>query len=203
MCAPAALEQIRSMGARAVEIDPSSDDSGTADAESERPDGYARTQSERTADRQRELLTPYVASADVIITTAAIPGRASPLLLTASMIDAMRPGSVVVDLAAERGGNCAVTKADAETVRNGVTVLGPTDLTSRCARHASQMFSRNLTTFLCYLAPDGEPVIDPEDEITAAMLVTHRGTVVHPAVAAAALDGKADNTGETAASEEG
>ena len=201
---PAALEQIRSMGARTVEIDPSSDDDDDdADAGSERPDGYARVQSERTADRQRESLTPYVASADVVVTTAAIPGRASPLLLTASMIDTMRPGSVVVDLAAERGGNCEITQADTEIVRNGVTVLGPTDLTSRCARHASQMFSRNLATFLRHLAPEGEVVIDTEDEITAAMLVTHRGAVVHPNVAAAVQDCKDDaaTTGDAATAE--
>ena len=117
------------------------------------------------------------------------------------MIDAMRPGAVVVDLAAERGGNCAVTRADTETVRNGVTVLGPTDLPSRCARHASQMFSRNLTTFLRHLAPEGEPVIDTEDEITAAMLITHRGAVVHPAVTAAAHNDATDTTSEADATD--
>ncbi len=182
---PAAVEQIRSMGARAVELDLS--DSGTDAASVEDSGGYARAQSDDVAGRQQELLAPYVAASDVVITTAAIPGRASPLLLTAEMVDAMAPGSVVIDLASERGGNCAVTQSDVEVERGGVTVLAPTDLVSRCARHASQMFSRNLVAFLRHLAPDGE--IDlRDDEILSAMLVTRDGAVVHPGVAEA-LDG--------------
>ncbi len=174
---PAALEQIRSMGARAVEIDleaaGSTEDSG----------GYARAQSDDTAERQRELLAPYVAASDVVVTTAAIPGRASPLLITAAMVDAMAAGSVVVDLAAERGGNCEVSEADVEVDRGGVTVLAPTDLVSRCARHASQMFSRTLVSFLRHLAPEGGVDLR-DDEILSAMLVTRDGAVVHPGVAA-------------------
>ena len=190
---PAAVEQIRSMGARAVEIDltaAGADAAGTEDA-----GGYARAQSDDVADRQQELLAPYVAASDVVVTTAAIPGRASPLLLTAGMVDAMAPGSVVVDLASERGGNCALSESDVEVDRGGVTVLAPTDLVSRCARHASQMFSRTLVAFLRHLAPDGE--IDlRDDEILSAMLVARDGEVVHPGVAEA-LDGSADAaTGE-------
>ena len=186
---PAAVEQIRSMGARAVELELSeegSDASGAEDA-----GGYAQAQSDRVAARQRELLAPYVAASDVVITTAAIPGRASPLLVTAEMVDAMEPGSVVVDLATERGGNCEVTLSDAEVDRGGVTVLGPTDLVSRCARHASQMFSRNLVAFLRHLAPEGEIDIRTDDEILGAMLVARDGAVVHPGVVEA-LDGSAD-----------
>ena len=179
---PAAVEQIRSMGARAVELDLS--DAGVDPAGAEAASGYAEAQSEAVAARQRELLAPHVADADVVIATAAIPGRASPLLVTAEMVDAMGSGSVVVDLAAERGGNCAVTVAGDEVVRSGVTVLGPTDLVSRCARHASQMFSRNLAAFLRHLAPDGEADIR-DDEILSAMLVARNGAVVHPGVAAA------------------
>ncbi len=180
---PAALEQIRSMGARAVELDLSG--AGGADtATVEDSGGYARAQSTDVADRQQELLAPYVAASDVVITTAAIPGRASPLLLTAGMVDAMAPGSIVIDLASERGGNCAVAQSDVEVERGGVTVLAPTDLVSRCARHASQMFSRNLVAFLRHLAPDGE--IDlRDDEILSAMLVTRDGAVAHPGVAEA------------------
>ena len=179
---PAAAEQIRSMGARSIELDVTGTAGSGQDAES--TGGYARAQSEDAAARQRELLSPYVAAADAVITTAAIPGRASPLLLTAEMIDAMSPGSIVVDLAAERGGNCALTEPDVEVQHAGVTVLGPTDLTSRCAAHASQMFSRNLVAFLDHLAP--EALIDVrDDEIINAMLVTRSGSVVHSDVAAA------------------
>ena len=180
---PAAVEQIRSMGARAVELDltePGAGSAGTEDA-----GGYARAQSDDVADRQQELLAPYVAASDVVITTAAIPGRASPLLLTAAMVDAMGPGSVVIDLASERGGNCAVSESDTEVDRSGVTVLAPTDLVSRCARHASQMFSRNLVAFLGHLAPGGDVEVRADDEIVAAMLVARDGDVVNPGVAAA------------------
>ena len=190
---PAAVEQIRSMGARAVELDlpqaggdaTSVEDVGGYATSVEDAGGDARAQNVDAAGRQQELLAPYVAAADVVITTAAIPGRASPLLVTAEMVDAMAPGSVVVDLASERGGNCAVAQSDVEVDRGGVTVLAPTDLVSRCARHASQMFSRNLVAFLRHLAPDGEVDIRADDEILAAMLVARGGDVVHPGVAAA------------------
>ena len=186
---PAAVEQIRSMGARAVEFDLSEAGADVSDAED--TGGYARAQSDLVADRQRELLAPHAAAADVVIATAAIPGRASPLLVTAGMVESMAPGSIVIDLASERGGNCALTVADSEVERGGVTVLGPTDLVSRCARHASQMFSRNLVAFLRHLAPDGEVDVRGDDEILEAMLVACDGAVVHPGVAAA-LDGSAD-----------
>ena len=193
----AALEQIRSMGARtvAVESAPEADSdeaqqeavagrdaSPSAADDNESPDGYARARGEQAALDQQKLLAPHISSADVLITAASVPGRASPLLVTEAMIDSMKPGSVVVDLAAQRGGNCAVTRPDAEVLRNGVAVLGPTDLTSRSARHASQMFSRNLTAFLEHLMSDGSLVIDTDDEIVAAMLVTHGGEVVNPDV---------------------
>ena len=178
---PAALEQIRSMGARAVELDLAA---AQGDAGGEGEGGYARRQGEEAAALQRELLTPHVAAADVLITTAAVPGVASPLLVTTEMVAAMSAGSVIVDLAAERGGNCEPSQADTEQEVGGVTVLAPTDLPSRSARHASQMFSHNLTQFLSHLAPEGNVDIDTHlqnaDEITTAMLVTHRGAVVHP-----------------------
>ena len=190
---PAAVEQIRSMGARAVEIDLSA--AGGDSAAVEDAGGYAKAQSDSVADRQQELLAPYVAASDVVITTAAIPGRASPLLMSAEMVDAMEPGSVVVDLASERGGNCALSEPDVEVDRGGVTVLAPTDLVSRCARHASQMFSRTLVAFLRHLAPDGEVDLR-DDEILSAMLVTRSGAVVHPGVAEALALETQDPTGE-------
>ena len=179
---PEAAEQIRSLGARALEMEASPTAVGSSAVTS--VNGYAVAQSDAAARIQREMLTPHVADADVVITTASVPGRSSPLLVTAEMVDGMEVGSVLVDLAAERGGNCEVTKADETVVRNGVMILGPTDLASKCARHASQMFSRNLVAFLEHLAPEGQVEIR-DDEILSAMLVTHDGSVVHRGVAAA------------------
>ncbi len=184
---PEAVEQIRSIGARALEFEVSPDAVGSKAVTS--INGYAVTQSDDVAQIQREMLTPYVAGADVVITAASVPGRPSPLLVTAEMVDAMEAGSVLVDLAAERGGNCEVTEADGKVECNGVTVLGPTDLVSKCARHASEMFSRNLVAFLTYLAPDGEVELRSDDEILSAMLVTHDGAVVHDEVLAALGEG--------------
>lgn len=174
---PEAVEQIRSMGARALEFEVSSQAAGAEAATS--VNGYAVAQGDDVARIQREMLTPHVANADVVITTAAVPGRRSPLLVTTEMVDGMVPGSVLVDLAAERGGNCELTEADQTIEHKGVTVFGPTDLTSKCARHASQMFSRNLVAFLEHLGVDGEVNIRRDDEIIAAMLVTHEGAIVH------------------------
>jgi len=200
---PAALEQIRSMGARAVELD-LSEITGDA-ATSEDSGGYARAQTDDTAQRQQQLLTPYVAASDVVITTAAVPGRASPLLMTEAMVQEMATGSVVVDLAAERGGNCELSQPNTEIIHNGVTVLAPTDLVSRCARHSSQMFSRALTAFLGHLVPDGGTGLRSdlhEDEILSAMLVTQGGDVVHQGVAAA-LQPTQDTAAQTAQAVQG
>jgi NAD(P) transhydrogenase subunit alpha len=134
-----------------------------------------------------------VAASDVVITTAAIPGRRSPVLVTAEMVAAMQPGSVIVDLAAERGGNCELTQADERVVAHGVTILGPTNLPATVPYHASQLYARNVLAVLQHLVrqptgPDGKPtgawglVIDDEDEITREILVTSHGAVVHPKV---------------------
>ncbi len=184
---PEAVEQIRSLGARALDLEVSPSAVGEKAVAS--INGYAVAQSDDVAEIQREMLTPHVAGADVVITAAAVPGRPSPRLVTAEMVDGMEPGSVLVDLAAERGGNCEATEADQKVERNGVTVLGPTDLTSKCARHASQMFSRNLVAFLDHLRAEGELEIRRDDEILSAMLVTHDGAVVHPEVLAALGEG--------------
>ena len=172
---PAAQEQIRSLGARAVELELDT-------ADSEGAGGYAAEQTDEQNRRQLELLAPYVAEADVVITTAAVPGATSPELVTPSMIEAMRPGSVVVDLAAERGGNTRLTLPDAEVDHAGVLILGPTDLTSRAPTTASQMFSTNVVSLLRHLAPDGELALDLDDEIIAGTVLTLDGDVRHPAV---------------------
>lgn len=173
---PAAAEQIRSLGARAIEIEP-----GTESPEDQ--GGYARQQSEEASRAQRELLAPHVADADAVISTAAVPGARSPELITAPMVEAMRPGSVIVDLGAERGGNCRLTRPDEVVTHCEVTVLGPTDLASRSAGTSSRLFAQNLVNYLEHLETDGELVIDRSDEITAGTLVAIGGQVVHPRVA--------------------
>lgn len=165
---PAAAEQIRSLGAKAIDLD--IDTSGSEDA-----GGYARAQADHVAERQQAALTEHVAGADVIVTTAAIPGKASPLLVTKAMVEAMAPGSVIIDLAAERGGNCAVTQADEEVVHHGVLVLGPTDLVSSTANSASRMFSNNLVALIRHLDHEGTLRLDKDDEITAAIVVAEGG----------------------------
>jgi NAD(P) transhydrogenase subunit alpha len=172
---PAVKDQIQSLGARFVELPLE-----TTGAEGS--GGYAKAQDESFYDRQRELMTRVVAGADVVITTAAIPGKRSPVLITAQMVAGMKPGSVIVDLAAERGGNCELTRADARVVVHDVVILGPTNLPSTVPYHASQMYSKNITTFLLNIVKDGALVLDTADEITRDSLVTHKGDVVNARV---------------------
>jgi NAD(P) transhydrogenase subunit alpha len=134
------------------------------------------------AARQLELLSHHVSEADIVITTAAIPGMASPRLVTTDMVEAMRPGSVIVDLAAERGGNCDLTKLDEEVNHNGVLILGPSDMASWSAQSASQMFGNNLVTLIRHLSDEGELVIDLDDEITSGIVVAKDGEILHPRV---------------------
>ena len=144
--------------------------------------GYAKAQDESFLARQREMMTRVVANSDVVITTALIPGQTAPVLVTAEMVAGMAPGAVIVDLAAERGGNCELTRADEVTVEDGVTILGPTNLPSTVPYHASQMYAKNISTLLLHLVSDGALAIDREDEITAGTLISRDGEVVHPRV---------------------
>jgi H+-translocating NAD(P) transhydrogenase subunit alpha len=169
---PACREQVESLGGKFVELPLE-----TAGAEG--AGGYAKAQDEAFYQRQRELLANVVAESDVVITTAAIPAKPSPLLVTAEAVERMSPGSVIVDLAAERGGNCALSKADQRVVAHGVTILGPTNLPSEVPQHASQMFSGNVTAFLLNLVKKGELVLNCDDEIIRDTLVAHEGQVVH------------------------
>ncbi len=170
----AALEQIESLGAKSVKLDLDSGDAEDAG-------GYAKAQGEDFNRRQQEELAKVVSRSDVVITTAAIPGRQSPLLITKAAVEGMQAGSVIIDLAAERGGNCEVCQADEAVNHNGVTVLGPTDLPSRVPRHASQMFGNNVTTLLKHLTGDEAVLkLDLDDEITSNILVAHGGEVRHP-----------------------
>jgi NAD(P) transhydrogenase subunit alpha len=169
---PACREQVESLGGKFVELP-------IENAAAEDKGGYARAMDESFYRRQRELLGDVVATNDVAISTALVPGRKSPLLITADAVRRMAPGSVVVDLAAERGGNCELSKPDQVVVENGVTILGPTNLASGNPYHASLMFSNNLTKFLQNLAPKGELVINLEDEIIRDTLLTQQGQIVH------------------------
>lgn len=173
---PACKEQVESLGARFVELPLSAQQAETAS-------GYAAAQDETFYQRQRELLADVVAESDVVITTAAIPGRPSPRLITAEAVARMPHGGVIVDLAAERGGNCELTRADERVVTpGGVTILGPTNLPSEVPLHASQMFSANVTALLQYLLRDNRLYLDREDEIIGQTLTVHEGQVVHPQV---------------------
>lgn len=169
---PAVKEQVESLGAKFVELPLETE--GAEDK-----GGYAKEQSAEFLQKQQEFMAKVVADSDVVITTAAIPGRRSPILVTAEMVHGMRPGSVIVDLAAERGGNCELTKAGEIVRANGVTILGPLNLPATVPFHASQMFAKNVTTFLLHLVKDGELHLDLEDQITRDTLVARDGEVVN------------------------
>ena len=171
----AVREQVESLGARFVDL-------GLDAAESEDASGYAVAQGEEFYQRQRAALGEVVAESDVVITTAAVPGKPSPLLITAETVSRMAPGSVVVDLAAERGGNCESTRPDERITHHGVVVQGPTNLPSTVPNHASQMFAHNLSTFVQHLLRKGELTLDDEDEITSGTLVARGGKIVHPLI---------------------
>ena len=172
---PAVKEQVESLGASFLELDLS-----VGEAEDDK--GYAKAQAAAFYDRQRELMTAAMKECDVVITTALVPGRKPPILVTREMLEGMPDGSVVVDLAAERGGNCAATKPDETVVERGVTILGPTNIPAGVPYHASQMYARNLVNLLRHLVREGKLELDPEDPITAGTLVTRGGEVVHPIV---------------------
>ena len=172
---PAAKEQVQSLGGRFVELPIEA-----KDAEDAR--GYAKAQGEDFYRRQRELLGKVIAENDVVITAAVIPGKKSPLLVTADMVKGMAPGSVIVDLAAERGGNCELTRPGEEVVEYGVTIIGRFNLASSVPYHASQMYSRNLSAFLLHLVKDGKLRVDTDDEIVRETLLTQGGEVVNKRV---------------------
>jgi proton-translocating NAD(P)+ transhydrogenase subunit alpha len=177
---PAVKEQVQSLGARFVDM-------ALETADSEDKGGYAKAQDESFYRRQREMMLKIVAASDVVITTALIPGQKAPILVTTEMVDGMAPGSVVVDLAAERGGNCELTRPDEVVVHRGVTILGPSNPPALVPYHASQMYSKNITTFLAHLlgkegAKKPALELDLADEITRETLLTKDGEVVHARV---------------------
>jgi NAD(P) transhydrogenase subunit alpha len=171
----AVKEQIESLGARFVVL-------ALEAAGAEDKGGYAKAMGEDFYRRQRELLGDVLAEQQVVVTTAAVPGRKAPILITREMAARMAPGSVIVDIAAERGGNCELTCPGETVVHNGVSILGPLNLPSTIPYHASQMYAKNIATFLKYLIKDGKLTLDRQDEIVRETLVTHAGEVVHPRV---------------------
>ncbi|MGD8439091.1 MAG: Re/Si-specific NAD(P)(+) transhydrogenase subunit alpha [Holophagae bacterium] len=172
---PAVREQVESLGGKFVELELDTDSAEDAG-------GYAKELGEDFYTKQREMMLEVVADSDVVITTAAIPGKKAPILVTREMVEGMQRGSVIVDLAAERGGNCELTVPGERVEHDGVTILGPLNIPSDVPYHASQMYSKNVTTFLLHLIDDDELVIDPDDEITKGTLITRDGSVVHPRV---------------------
>jgi NAD(P) transhydrogenase subunit alpha len=170
---PVVKEQVESLGAKFVELPLE-----TKDAQEKT--GYAKAQSEEFYQKQQELMKKSVAAADVVITTALIPGKPAPVLISEEMVHAMKPGSIIVDLAAEQGGNCALTKPGQEISNNGVLVLGPINIASTVPYHASQMYARTVTNYLLQLLKDGKINLDLNDELTRAPLVTHQGEVLFP-----------------------
>jgi len=172
---PAAKEQVQSLGGRFVELPIEAQNAQDAR-------GYGTAQDESFYAKQRELLARAVAENDVVITTAVVPGKKAPVLITADMVKPMAPGSVIVDLAAERGGNCELTRAGEVINAGGVTIIGRINLASQVPYHASQMYARNLTAFLTYLAQDGKLQVDAKDEIVRETLLTRDGEIVNPRV---------------------
>ncbi len=170
---PAVGEQVESLGVRFVKVPLNKEE------EAETGGGYARELSDEYKKRQAELIAEHAANSDVIITTALIPGRRAPILITEQMVKSMRPGSVIVDLAADFGGNCELTEPGGEVVRHGVLISGLTNVPSYMPFHASQMYSQNVEKFLFHIVKDRELNIDLEDEITSGTLITYRGKVVH------------------------
>jgi NAD(P) transhydrogenase subunit alpha len=177
---PAVKEQVQSLGARFVELPLEATDA-------EDKGGYAKAQDESFYRRQRDMMLKVVAASEVVITTALVPGKRAPILITTEMVEAMAPGSVVVDLAAERGGNCDLTRPDEIVVHRGVRIIGPSNPPALVPYHASQMYSKNITTFLLHLLGKdgaGQPALplDVSDEITRETLLTRGGEIVHPRV---------------------
>jgi H+-translocating NAD(P) transhydrogenase subunit alpha len=172
---PAVKEQVQSLGGKFIEMQ-------LETKAAETKGGYAQEMGEEFYRKQRELMTRIVAESDAVITTAAIPGKKSPILVPGDAVAKMAPGSVIVDLAAERGGNCELTKADERIVVHGVTILGPTNLPAEAPYHSSQMYAKNISTFLLNLVKDKQLNVNMEDEIIRDTLIGRDGQVVNPRI---------------------
>jgi len=176
---PAVKEEVQSLGAKFVEV--------KLEEETVAAGGYAKEISEASKQRTQEVVTEHVKNADVVITTAQVPGKKAPLLVTEEMVAQMNPGSVIVDLAAEQGGNCAGTEPGKDVVRHGVTIIGPINLPSSMPVHASQMYAKNVATLLQYMVKDGNLQLNFEDDIICSTCVTHAGEILNQRVKDALL----------------
>lgn len=174
----AAGEQVKSLGATFLEVD-------LGGIKTEDAGGYAVELSDEAMKRGRSLIAEHAKTTDIIITTAQVPGRRAPVLITEEAVNGMKYGSMVIDLAGATGGNCALSKADQTVERNGVTIIAPTNLAATVPVHASQLYSRNITAFLTPMIKDGQLIIDMNDDVVGPSCVTHQGEVVHQRVAAA------------------
>jgi NAD(P) transhydrogenase subunit alpha len=169
-------EQVESLGGKFIELPVAESGEGQG--------GYAREMGEDFLRRQREIVHRHLSQADAVITTALVPGRPAPRLVTAEMVRAMRPGSVIVDLAVEQGGNCELSQPDREVVENGVVILGPSNLPASMPHDASLLYARNVFALLqLLLDKEGNLAVNLEDEVVAGALLTHAGKVTHPATA--------------------
>ncbi|MBW4648505.1 MAG: Re/Si-specific NAD(P)(+) transhydrogenase subunit alpha [Kastovskya adunca ATA6-11-RM4] len=166
---PAVKEEVQSLGAKFIEV--------KLEEETVAAGGYAKEISEISKQRTQEVVTEHVKSADIVITTAQVPGRKAPLLVTEEMVQQMQPGAVIVDLAAEQGGNCAGTEPGKDVIRHGVTIIGPINLPSSMPIHASQMYAKNISTLLQYMVKDHELQLNFEDDIISGTCVTHGGEI--------------------------
>ena len=174
---PAVKEQVESLGGKFIELPMQESGEGAG--------GYAREMGEEFLRRQREIVTRHLSAANVVITTALIPGKPAPRLITAEMVAAMRPGAVIVDLAVEQGGNCELSRADEEVVEGGVTILAPSNLPATLPEDASTLYARNVLALLQLLEKEGQLALDLEDEVVAGSLLTHGGRIVHEPTAQA------------------
>ena len=179
---PEVKEQVRSVGAKFIEVPVSEDGSGSG--------GYAKEMSAEYKQKQAELISKHIAKSDVVIPTALIPGRKAPILISEEQVASMKPGSVIVDLAAEMGGNCALTQPGQTIIAHGVTIVGHSNLPSTMSFHASQMFSRNIEKFLLHLCDENGFKMNMEDEITRGSLVTKGGQVIHELTSKLMVDSK-------------
>lgn len=177
---PAVKEQVESLGAKFVEAE--ADEESDSDGSAETKGGYAKEQTESDKEKQQKLVHKHVAKSDIVITTALVPGRPAPKLIPKEMVNDMQAGSVIVDIAAEQGGNCELTKAGETVNHNGVLILGPLNIPSMLAYHASKLYSKNLMSLLDLLIEDGKPNFNFDDEIIINTTVTHEGELISPFV---------------------
>ena len=183
---PAVKEQVESLGAKFVDL-------GLATDKAEETSGYARAQSEEFYRHQRNAMGTHVAASDVVITTALVPCRPAPKLISEEMVRGMQPGSVIVDLAAEQGGNCELTVPGKEVMQHGIIIIGPINLPSGLPYHASVMYARTVASYLLYLYKDGRLQLNLDDELVREPLLTHQGECIHEAARAAVAGGPTDH----------